>query len=219
MENRNELTNRRQMPLVNPESTEINFNDSVEGFVAHADTVNNRYQQFFVGQMMEDPELAEDGEEPQQTLFNREYYNLFVCAALEKIGLGYDHFLVTKDRTLTEGYTKQEIVDRFRGFSKETKQRIMSYPAIICNENPATRHADKKQVAYLSKITRINIQENGAMIYYAPIMRISQQRLNNWQMELGISTRDYFDEMMHTHWAIKQIDLFQVLADSGLRIY
>lgn len=221
MEEKNELTNEGQLPVADPTKTDINFNAPVKGFVAHADTVNNRYmQQFFVGQMMVDPELAEEGTEPRQTLFSREYFNLFVCGDMEAVGQpGHDHFLVTKDRTLTEGYTIQSIVDRVRGFSKEAKEEIMSYPAIICNENKRTRIAYDKQAAYLSKITRINIQETGALIYYIPIMGISQQRLNECQRELGISTRDYFDEMMHTHWAIKQIDLFQVLADNGLRLF
>lgn len=216
---KDELVKRKNVPTANPAKAEITFNAPVEGFVGHADKVDNNYHQVFFGQIPTDPDLIDDDSEPQQTLFRRGYYNLFVCSCSEKIGGQHDHFFVTRDRVLTEGYTIPEIVEKVRGFSEDAKEKIMSSPALICNENPATRKAGKKQITYLSKITQINVQETGVMIYYTPIMNLSQQRINDHQAELGISIRDYFDEMMHTHWAIKQIDLFQVLDDIGIRMW
>lgn len=106
-------------------------------------------------------------------------------------------------------YTAESLREHFTGFSAPAIAELTSFPTLFAYEHPAN------QAARLGRITRI-AQPSGADIRFhfelfegvAGIPVELQARLA-WELDLGRW------EVNRTHWAVKDVDLIEVLTRAG----
>lgn len=147
--------------------------------------------------------------------FNYNYYSLFVIG---EETFSSDHFLVPKDRALTES-TMQEVKDALASLSPEAVATIKTFPALCASENHFYGRTDDTQYAHFGFVTDIKIQDNGIKVYFRFLNSIPQQRLNDIASELGLGRAASFNELNRTHWAIKKINLIEALRDAGISVF
>ncbi|MDR1409784.1 MAG: hypothetical protein LBJ12_05915 [Oscillospiraceae bacterium] len=83
-------------------------------------------------------------------------------------------------------------------------ERIKLFPSIIASENHNYGRTNEEHQAFFGRITDIGFEDNGIRLYLQAIYQISQQRLNEIEFD-------------RTHWAIKRVNLLDVLTASGLK--
>lgn len=182
--------------VIRPDETKnfINAENGVQ--VAHADSfapVINIY-------MQSDPSSATD--------FSSNYYNLLIGfnPAAEK------HVAVDRKRALTE-YMAPEVSDKFCGWSDETIEKIKKLPAIIIEERD--KNAIDKQQGVVATIKKIQLRQFDIIITFQSVAPITMQFIQDNMMDLGL---EHEWELNRTHWAIKNINLMEVLADAQIGI-
>ena len=190
-------------------TTEITVSGGNNNFVAHADSVENN-----ITVMLNDPR-SRRGENRARIAINTDFYHLFVILG-EKFVENY--FLVPKDRALTES-TNDELKTKYASLTPEAIECLKRYPAIFADENHSYGKTDDAQDAYLGFVNDIKIQDNGIKVYYSIITAIPQQILNEMCFEFGIGGARSFNELNRTHWALKQINLFEALQKADIRIF
>ena len=152
---------------------------------------------------------------------NHEYYNLFVGFAEES---DYrDHpigsFIALKERSLNSSFTSDYIRDEVNDLNPNAIARIKTFPSIFCEENHLYGKTDNEQSAYYGIVTDVKIQDNGIKIFYRILNEIKQQVFNDNLFNLGIDGNNKFNELNHTHWAIKRIDLVDALKEIGVSVF
>lgn len=150
----------------------------------------------------------------QQT-FNCDYYNLFVIGDEP---FSCDHFLVPKDRALTES-TSKEVKDALAALTPEAVAIIKTFPALFASENHEYGKTDGAHYAYYGFVTDVRIQDNGIKVYFKSLNQVPQQRLNEIAVELDLGRACSFNELNRTHWAIKRINLVEALRDAGISVF
>lgn len=182
--------------------------------IAHADTVKNEYNSSIVvltgGQTTDTTRTVGVVQE-----FNSDYYNLIVVGEDD---LATDHFLVRKDRALTEN-TTPEIKNSCAALTEEAIARVKSFPALIATENHNYGKTDEAHYAIYGMISEVKVQDNGIKINYQILNRVPQQRLNELAPDLGLGRVSCINELNRMHWAIKKINLVEVLRDAGIRVF
>ncbi len=145
---------------------------------------------------------------------NREYYNLFV---VEDEPFHENYFLMAKDRALTvyEGISP-EISARFARLTPEAQKLIKTFPSIFASRNHKYGGTDQNHVARYGLVTDIRIQENGIKIYFDPFCSIPQQLLNDLALQLEIQGPSTYNEFNRIHWAIKKVNMIEVLKEAGI---
>ena len=197
----------------NSQSTTFNLSGDGHTLVAHTDAVNNNYN---VVLLNENQSAGCDVDAGASMEFNPDYYNLIV--------VGNDdldeprHFLVRKDEALTES-TAKELKETYAALTPEAISVIKTFPAIIATENRQYGKTDSDHKAVYGIITDIKIQDNGIKVYYQVLNWIPQQKLNELAQQLGIDSSSNFNELNRMHWAIKKINMVEVLREAGLRIF
>ncbi|SHH58608.1 hypothetical protein [Clostridium grantii] len=208
----NELTNKciSNMPTV---GTTVNQNgaknihiDKVAAMQVHNTMVFPIYQQ----QRPTNVAIGQYGT-------SQEYYNLFVIGGETFVDWQAGHFIVPKDRALTENMSK-DIKDDVFSLSPEAIELIKTFPAIFASENTVYGTSDDTQVAYYGFVTGLSVQDNGIKIYYQPINCLSQKRLNEIIFNLGIKGNNKYNEFSRTHWTIKRINLVEELRSAGMPV-
>ena len=194
MEDKLKITAGGVQPVAPEVTTYNNYGKGVQ--VGHADTFSPTVN------------LIISGSNGQQSPANTDYYNLFV---------GFDpfvsdHLLVPKDRALTE-YMTPELKSRFSALDDDAIAEIKRFPSIIVDEYCKTT-SDKK--AAFAFVTDIHKQQNGVMVYYQCLFPVSVKVL--LENEYALGTVNGF-ESYRTHWAIKNINLLQVLQDAGVSMW
>ena len=151
----------------------------------------------------------------QGVTFNYDCFNFFVLG-----GEDYESafFLVPKDRALTES-TSQEMKDLCASLSPEAIAIIKTFPAIFCSENHYYSRTDPDHMAYYGYVNDIKVQDNGIKVYFTKLNTLPQQVLIDLSFELGIAGARSFTELSRTHWAIKRINLIEVLEKAGYRVF
>lgn len=147
--------------------------------------------------------------------FNYDCFNLFVLGTEQ-----YNDpcFIVPKDRALTES-TSQEMKDLCASLSAEAIAIIKTFPAIFCSENHHYAKTDPDHTAYYGYVTDIKIQDNGIKVYFTKLNQLPQQVLIDLSEDLCIGGARSFTELSRTHWAIKRINLIEVLEKAGYRVF
>ena len=151
----------------------------------------------------------------QGVTFNYDCFNFFVLGTEQ-----YEEpcFIVPKSRSLTES-TSQEMRDLCASLSPEAIAIIKTFPAIFCSENHHYAKTDPDHMAYYGYITDIKNQDNGVKVYFTKLNQLPQQVLIDLSEELCIGGARSYTELSHTHWAIKRIDLIEVLERAGYRVF
>ena len=115
--------------------------------------------------------------------------------------------------------TSDYIRDKVNGLEPEAIEQIKTFPAIFCSENHEMGKTDDDQMAYYGLVTDVKVQDNGIKIYYRVLNALQQKILNENLFDLGIDGNDRFNELNHTHWAIKRIDLVTTLKEIGVSVF
>lgn len=147
--------------------------------------------------------------------FNYDCFNFFVIGTEQ---YAEPSFIVPKDRALTES-TSQEIKDRCAALTPEAIEIIKTFPALFCSENHHFATTDPDHTAYYGYVKDIKIQDNGIKVYFQILNPIPQQVLIDHSEELCIGGARSYTELCRTHWAIKRINLVEVLERSGHKVF
>lgn len=151
----------------------------------------------------------------QGVTFNYDCFNFFVLGTEQ-----YEEscFIVPKNRALTES-TSQELKDLCASLSPEAIATIKTFPAIFCSENHHYAKTDPDHMAYYGYVTDIKVQDNGVKVYFTKLNQLPQQVLIDLSEELCIGGARSYTELSHTHWAIKRVNLIEVLERAGYRVF
>jgi len=106
-------------------------------------------------------------------------------------------------------HTSEELARRFATLDEASLNELMSYPAIFANESVHGRPA------HLGRITRIQFRQNLVRITYllsVDLPPLSPEVLRELVWDLDIND----SEFNRTHWALKDVDLPEVLIQAGL---
>lgn len=98
--------------------------------------------------------------------------------------------------------------------------QIKTFPSIFAAESHFIDYQlDPNQTAYLGFVKKIKVQQNNLIkIHFEKLHFISHQTLLNLMSELEIIGRPRCSELERTHWAIKNINLIEVLEDVGINM-
>lgn len=151
----------------------------------------------------------------QGVTFNYDCFNFFVLGGEQYEGA---YFIVPKDRALTES-TSQEMKDLCASLSPEAIAIIKTFPAVFCSENRYYSKTDPDHMAFYGYVTDIKVQDNGIKVYFTKLNQLPQQVLIDLSYELSIAGAKSYTELSRTHWAIKRINLVEVLENAGYRVF
>ena len=204
-------------PAVVPNSdtpTTINLPGDGNTLIAHANVVNSSSitNVIVAGQHTGGIHASASG------ALNREYYNLFVMGGETFSAFSSGHFLVPKDRALTE-CVSPDIKTTVSSFDVDTIEFLKTLPAIFMSENESYARFDDTQQAYFGIVNDVRVQMNGIKICYQALNAIPQRRLVDLMRELDILGRPSFSELSRTHWAIKHVNLVEELRDAGITVF
>lgn len=145
---------------------------------------------------------------------NTNYYHLIVTGC----EIHGERFVdITLDRGLKYRGTAKEILERCADLSTEAVDELKSYPAIICNENTQQRGiTDKNQLALLARVLRIRKGEKEYRIRFYPIAAFSQEKLNEFAVDFGLSSSGTLTTLNTSHWCVKNNNLRDVFEDTGI---
>jgi hypothetical protein len=133
-------------------------------------------------------------------------YNLLVSSNPE--AWGGEPWEVELPRVLHE-YTAEALTQKYGALNDADVEALMRFPALFAQEN------SNRNPARIGWITRVRHRLNKARIEYtieADLPPIAAERLLELQWELDLG--DW--EMNRTHWALKDVDLFQILVEKGV---
>jgi hypothetical protein len=89
----------------------------------------------------------------------------------------------------------------------------------FCSENRHYSKTDPDHMAYYGYVNDIKVQDNGIKVYFTKLNTLPQQVLIDLSYELGIAGARSYTELSRTHWAIKRINLIEVLEKAGYRVF
>lgn len=160
------------------------------------------------------------GETPTHTqgALIRDYYNLFVMGGETFTAFSGGHFIVPKDRALTEKVSP-DIEKSVNSLHADAIEFVKALPTIFASENTSYGCSDDTQQAFFGMVTNVRVQDNGIKIYYQTLNAISQKKLNELMRELSIEGRPTFNELDRTHWTIKRVNLVEELRDAGIMVF
>ena len=140
--------------------------------------------------------------------FSSNYYNLLIGfnPSAEK------HVAVDRKRALTE-YMAPEVSEKFCGWSDEAIEKIKKLPAIIIEERD--KNAIDEQQGVVATIKKIQLRQADIIITFQSIAPITMRFMQDNMIDLGL---EHEWELNRTHWAIKNINLMEVLADAQIGI-
>lgn len=149
-------------------------------------------------------------------IFSRDYYNLIVYG---QEPLQTDcHITLEKSRCLMEeDNISPALKKRYSPLTPEIVEELKSFLCILACENYHYGWTDEDHSASVAMLTDIKNRSNGIELYFHPFFGVPQERLNKLSFELGICGKyRKFNELNHSHWTVKEIDLLEVLGEAGL---
>ena len=156
------------------------------------------------------------GAEPTPISYFRDYYNLIVYG--QDPMLTDCHITLERGRCLQEpGYITPELMERFAPLTPPIIDELKGFLCILASENKYYGWTDEDHYASVAQLTDIKIRTNGIELYLHPLFAVPQEKIRELVFELGISGWYHkYNELNHSHWTIKEIDLIEVLGDAGL---
>ena len=148
---------------------------------------------------------------------NPDYYNLIVIPQHERLQLGLGIISINKNRTFTESIDPI-LKNEFFCLSKESLEKIKTFPAIFATENKYQGYTDEAHMAYYGLITNIHLKSETIEISYIIYNVIPQQKLNEMVDELDIKKANEHNEFNRTHWTIKRKNIISALRKAGFKI-
>lgn len=151
----------------------------------------------------------------QGVTFNYDCFNFFVLGTEQYDG---STFMVPKNRALTES-TSDEMKALCAVLTPEAIEIVKTFPALFCSENHYFTKTDPDHMAYYGYVTDIKVQDNGIKIYFTKLNTLPQQVLIDLAADLCIGGAKDYNELSRTHWAIKRVNLMEVLEKAGYRVF
>ena len=148
--------------------------------------------------------------------FSKDYYQLIVT--------GHDIFtsnsiVVTTDRALTEGNVPQELLQTHSTLTDDAVERMLTLPAVICNENTHYYgHTDSQQKAIYAYVKKIKKCGKEIKIYFQPINFFAQHTLNEYTIDFGINADCALTDLNKSRWYIKKVNLFEAFRDAHIDV-
>ena len=158
------------------------------------------------------PQLHSQSQSEHSLSLNYDYFNFFVIGG-EKYN--YSSFIVPINRVLEKGYMSDEIRARYKSLTQDIIEIIKTFPALFCSENHHYGKTDPDHMAYYGYVKDIKMQDNGVKIYFTKLNEIPQQTLIDFRAYFGISGNKNLNELDHTHWVIKRVNLVEELERIG----
>ena len=202
-------TNQPQQPIqanlnqYGNESTQI-------AYVQHYDATTNQ-----TVLIMQGTQPASGTVIGQGVTFNYDCFNFFVLGTEQYDGAT---FMVPKNRALTES-TSDEMKAQCAALTPEAIEIVKTFPALFCSENHYFTKTDPDHMAYYGYVTDIKVQDNGIKIYFTKLNTLPQQVLIDLAADLCIGGAKAYNELRRTHWAIKRVNLVEVLEKAGYRVF
>ncbi|MDE6789625.1 MAG: hypothetical protein K2J47_09965 [Ruminococcus sp.] len=155
--------------------------------------------------------LGSINEDELQSFLSQSYYQLIITNSEIH---GAKHVDIPLERGLNYGRTPAEIKERCGDLSKEGIDELLSYPAIICNENVFHNgKTDENQLAILARLTKIKKGETDIRIRFFPLATFFQKQLNEYAVDLGLSSGVTLTTLNTTHWTVRKKNLFEEFED------
>ena len=140
---------------------------------------------------------------------SKELYNLFV---VEGQDLNELSITIPSDCVLQTNFgTERELVERFISLTNDGIEEIKTFPSLFASTNKYGGATDDAHQAILGLVTNIEIVGGAVKIDFQGYVAVPQQTLNNMQESLRFAWAAMRNELNHVHWAIKRVDLIEVL--------
>lgn len=104
-------------------------------------------------------------------------------------------------------YTASEIRDQLDSLADEAVAAMKSWPCLVMEEGRS------EEPAFVSKIASLNLHESDLLLEFAPPTFADLQNGEIWKLRAQLDVEQF--EFSRHHWAVKDRDLLQVLADEG----
>lgn len=140
-------------------------------------------------------------------LKTKEKYNLFVTA--DEQAYEATLFAMPTSRCLTS-FTSQEIKDDYGSLDEEAIEEIKTYPCIFAYEDSCKKDPN---IGYITEITKRSTE---IRFRFNMIDNVTYSDLHDWASELDIDMPRGVTELMHTHWTIKNVNLYEELVKKGV---
>ena len=193
--------------------TEINLPGDHNTLIAHADNVKNEYRPTI---LITNSVSGMQQSSVMPVTLNLDYYNLIVVAG--DVLDGTYHVMIDKESAITQS-TSDELKNQYAALTPEAIAEIKTFPTIIATENHSYGKTDEAHCAHYGIITDIKVLDNGIKVYYQLLNQIPQQKLNELLFELGLEGNSNCNEFDRMHWAIKRINMVEVLRENGIRVF
>lgn len=131
-------------------------------------------------------------------------YNLLVTASVGAWDVSAYEF----DRERFTEHTTKTLQDRFKNLTAAKIEELKSFPALFCYEG-------QKELIRVGYIRRVKERGKSLLIEYdfdEGIPPFNFSAISDYKIQLDIGQW----EMNRTHWAVKDEDLFEVLAKAGV---
>ncbi len=179
--------------------------------VDHIQNFNHTNQFYFTNGLLGMPDSV-----PRQLSFSKDYYHLIVYG--QEPFHRDCHITLDKRRCLVESDNiSSKLKEKYSPLTENIIEEIKEFLCILACENRHYGWTDEDHYATVAQLTDIKNRSNGIELYLHPMFGVSQARISELVFELGICGKyRKFNELNHTHWSIKQIDLIEVLRDHKL---
>ena len=151
----------------------------------------------------------------QGVTFNYDCFNFFVLGTEQYDG---PTFIVPKNRALTES-TSDEMKARCAALTQRRLRLLRLFQhcfvvRIIISKNRSRSHG---LLRLCDGYKKCRIMES--KIYFTKLNALPQQVLIDLAADLCIGGAKAYNELSRTHWAIKRINLVEVLEKAGYRVF
>lgn len=200
-----DLILKNQGELATPQQAEKIYNvDNIQNF-------HHTSQIFVMGGLPGMPGAA-----PTPVTYSHDYYSLIVYGSEPMLTDG--HITFEKDRCLVEDANiAPELKERFSPLTAEIIEELKGFLCIIASENHYYGWTDEDHYASVAQLVDVKNRSDGIEVYFHPLFAVPQAKISELLFELGICGKyKRFNELNHSHWTVKQIDLMEVLNDAGL---
>lgn len=154
------------------------------------------------------------GAEPKKTRsLDLSRYHLFVisCETFE-----HGFFTMTKDRILNAG-TSAPLKAEFPDLSATAFEKLRHYPAVFMSETNYQLIKDG-QLAYFGILEGIKEVCKGINVHFKIFSSFPAVEVTSNMWDLDILGQPFFGELTHTHWALKDINVVEVLKKHGVSV-
>jgi len=145
------------------------------------------------------------------TFVNAEYYNLFVMEQQALDGC----FSIPRHKALDD-FTEPEIRRIYAKPNLEAADEIKRLPSLFVIRNTGGNHTDLCHTAGYGYVADIQQKGDVITVMAAGLRPIQQERLNQLEKELQLLSAPESNELDCVHWAIKKVNLTQVLTEHKL---